>query len=123
MTIEEKAEDFYFKKYNQTLNIGEEERQKAITEAYIAGAKENGIQWHNVKKNPNDLPTKEQLGKTFVVAFGYNEKTQKYYSFDCAEYIDKGKFITHTVNADNENNGYKVIAWKEIVLPELKESE
>ena len=38
--FKQKAEDFYFKKYTRTLDIGEEERQKAITEAYIAGATE-----------------------------------------------------------------------------------
>ena len=25
-------------------------------EGYIAGATENGIQWHDLRKNPNDLP-------------------------------------------------------------------
>ena len=37
--IEQEADNFYYKKYTKTLNIGEEERQKAITEAYIEAAK------------------------------------------------------------------------------------
>lgn len=72
-------------------------------------------EWH--RADDGKYPSKEQLGESFIVAFAFNERTQKYYSFDCAEYIDKGKFCTHT------NNDDKVIAWKEIVLPELKESE
>ena len=71
-------------------------------------------EWHDLRKDPKDYPEKEKLGQTFIVAFAFNEQTQKYYSFDCAEYIDKGRFITHTINGSNENNGYKVIAWKEI---------
>lgn len=65
-------------------------------------------EWHRVDEGK--YPNKEQLGESFIVAFAFNERTQKYYSFDCAEYIDKGKFCTHT------NNDDKVIAWKEIVL-------
>lgn len=72
-------------------------------------------EWHRV--DDGKYPSKELLGESFIVAFAFNERTQKYYSFDCAEYIDKGKFCTHT------NNDDKVIAWKEIVFPELKESE
>ena len=30
-----------------------------IKYAYIAGATENGIQWHDLRKDPNDLPKKE----------------------------------------------------------------
>lgn len=26
-------------------------------DGYIAGAKENGLQWHDLRKNPEDLPT------------------------------------------------------------------
>ena len=52
--LKQKADNYYFKKYTRTLNIGEEERQKAITEAYIAGAIENGIQWHKVADG--DIP-------------------------------------------------------------------
>ena len=70
-------------------------------------------EWHRIDEGK--YPSKEQLGESFIVAFAFNERTQKYYSFDCAEYVDKGKFCTHT------NNDDKVIAWKEIVLP--KESE
>lgn len=81
---------------------------------YAAEFGYNKSKWHNIKENPNDLPKKEKLGQTFVVAFAFNEQTQKYYSFDCAEYIDKGKFVTHTFDVNNDNNAYKIIAWCEI---------
>ena len=33
-------------------------RQKAWRDGYIAGAIENGILWHDLRKDPNDLPAK-----------------------------------------------------------------
>ena len=35
-------------------------------EDYIAGATENGIQWHDLRKDPNDLPKEE---REVMVAF------------------------------------------------------
>ena len=35
-------------------------RQKAWRDGYIAGATENGIQWHDLRKDPNDLPKKNK---------------------------------------------------------------
>jgi len=32
-----------------------------IIKAYIAGATENGIVWHDLRKNPNDLPNETGL--------------------------------------------------------------
>lgn len=72
-------------------------------------------EWHRIDEGK--YPNKESLGKSFIVAFAFNEKTQEYYSFDCAEYIDKEKFITHTSDGNNKNNADKIIAWKEIILP------
>jgi chromosome segregation ATPase len=40
MTKEEKlAEEYYYKTYTVTLNIGEEERKKEVTDIFLAGAK------------------------------------------------------------------------------------
>lgn len=77
-----------------------------IKEAFLAGLKAGKPKWHKVADG--EYPSKEQLGKSFIVAFAFNDKTQEYYSFDCAEYIDKENFCTHT------NNDDKVIAWCEI---------
>lgn len=85
--LKQKAEDFYFKKYTRTLNVGEEERQKAITEAYIAGATENGIQWHKVADG--DLPKDTNVKRVFI---GNNEYRRLYYSHGRWVYCDKGGF-------------------------------
>ena len=61
MTVEEKAEQ-YIEKNNlewelecyRTSPIGE------VKQAYIAGAKENGVVWHDLRKDPNDLPNEEK---------------------------------------------------------------
>jgi len=37
MTEEQKAEEYYYKTYPVTLNIGEEERKKEVTDIYLAG--------------------------------------------------------------------------------------
>lgn len=85
--LKQKAEDFYFKKYTRTLNVGEEERQKSITEAYIAGAKENGIQWHKVADG--DLPEDTSVKRVFA---SNNEYYRLYYSHGRWVYCDKGGF-------------------------------
>ena len=38
--------------------------EEQVKQAYIAGATENGIQWHDLRKDPNDLPKE----KTFVIS-------------------------------------------------------
>ena len=39
MTDEEKAEEYYYKTYPTTLNIGEEERKKTVMDIFLAGLK------------------------------------------------------------------------------------
>lgn len=55
MAIEEKVEEF-IEKNCKIWEEGELTVDEIVRLAYIAGAKENGIIWHNVKENPNDLP-------------------------------------------------------------------
>lgn len=87
-------------------NLNSVEANREMVTAFLAGLKADKPKFHKVADGK--YPSKEQLGKSFIVAFGFNERKQEYYSFDCAEYIDKGKFCTHT------NNDDKVIAWCEI---------
>ena len=35
--------------------------KKHYYDGYIAGATENGIQWHDLRKNPNDLPKNKDV--------------------------------------------------------------
>ena len=54
MTLEEKADKYAFglKLTDSPLGYFYEYMQKA----YIAGATENGIVWHDLRKNPDDVP-------------------------------------------------------------------
>ena len=52
MTLEEKAEEYAtesgYTKGSPDFWI--------VTQGYLAGAKENGVVWHDLRKDPNDLP-------------------------------------------------------------------
>lgn len=114
--FEKEAEEYA--KQNNPAEYGVRATHFTVLDAFQDGAEfgyNKANEWHRIDEGK--YPSKGQLGEQFIVAFAFNERTQKYYSFDCAEYVDKGKFCTHI------NNDDKVIAWKEIVLPELKESE
>ena len=57
MIIEHKAKEWVEKiKFTFETEVVRRIVKMFAEQAYIAGATENGIQWHNVKKNPNDLP-------------------------------------------------------------------
>ena len=51
MAIEQKAEEYANKAHTHIILNWEK-----IKQAYIAGATENGIRWHDLRKDPNDLP-------------------------------------------------------------------
>lgn len=63
MTDEEFAEEYYYKTYPVTLNIGEEERKKEVIDIFLAGLKAGKPKWHKVKSG--DLPPED----TKVLAF------------------------------------------------------
>ena len=71
--------------------------QGGYKKGYIAGATENGIQWHDLKKDPNDLPKYNQWILTFC--------HRKY--DDCEHYFA-------TVFYSNCFEIHDVIAWCEI---------
>jgi hypothetical protein len=64
MTDKELAEEYYYKTYEEyyyktyyvSLNIGEEERKKEVIDIFLAGLKAGRLQWHDLRKDPNDLP-------------------------------------------------------------------
>ena len=76
-----------------------------IQDAYIAGATENGIQWHDLRKNPNDLPKK--YGKYWVC------RNQSYSPNTVTQEIQYGRVGWCTDCAND------VIAWCE--EPQFKE--
>ena len=65
MTLEEKAEK-YARKTKKVDWEGFDVDKEARKEGYIAGATENGIIWHDLRKNPDDLPDSNRT--VFAVA-------------------------------------------------------
>ena len=60
-----------------------------VKQAYIDGATENGIQWHDLRKDPNDLPKDTSVKRVFA---GNNEYYRLYYSNGRWIYCDKGGY-------------------------------
>lgn len=98
----------YVDSYAYTMNIVQMLRQKAYRDGFIAGAKENEFVWHDLRKDPNDLPTHYNTGiSDYVITdrgFGYyNDRVKSWWiKNDCA--------LTD-----------KVIAWCEIPKLEMEE--
>ena len=62
MTLEEKAEEYVIKNVCENCNHCQSkgyigcDTYRFAKKTYIDSAKENGIQWHDLEKDPNDLP-------------------------------------------------------------------
>lgn len=77
--------------------------------SYIAGATENGIQWHDLRKDPNDLP-KGQINRfLFAYVKNYGGKKPMLVCYNGEWFYD----------ANTYNDEVKVIQWCEI--PQFKE--
>lgn len=86
--FEEKAEEYYYKTYPVTLNIGEEERKKEVTDIFTKGAEcgyNSAIEWFDAKES---IPLPKQLGiyrytieaisdKGDIVCYDYKDKNWK----------------------------------------------
>jgi len=59
MTVEQKAEEWALERTGRKSILW-----NTLVNAYLAGAKENGVVWHDLRKDPNDLPKEE---KQYVV--------------------------------------------------------
>ena len=113
MKDEEMAEEYYYKTYPVTLNIGEEERKKEVTDIFIKGAEygyNKANEWHYVKDG--DLPKENKLYFVVIKDNGL-----------AIAYFNGLHWETRYNLGDYGHCVETVIAWKEIVLPELKESE
>ena len=110
--LEQKAEEYKESKRHKcfredvgTIQINYESYLNNLKYAYIAGATENGIQWHDLRKDPNDLPNDD-----YRLMFCYSVKG---FIFD--EAICGYALLTKKEILLNPN----VIAWCEI--PQFKE--
>ena len=123
MTIEEKAENSCRKNRQSYWNSTEH-----YIQGYIAGAKENGVVWHDLRKNPDDLPkdtTNLYLVRVYSWSFSFSHLYKKYTTYIPTVCEWNGEYFTALDDMAyyNARNIKNIIAWKEIVLPELKESE
>ncbi len=83
-----------------------------IKKAYIAGATENGIQWHDLRKDPNDLP--EANWKNWVVAvYDGGRLWCRARREECVNGVYWVNSFHHTI----EN----VVLWAKIEIPQFKE--
>lgn len=58
--LEKKAEKYRISKRKEIIDNDDFEKldrfDENVEEAYIAGARENGVEWHDLRKDPTDLP-------------------------------------------------------------------
>ena len=104
MTDEEMAEEYYYKTYIVTLDIGEEERKKEVTDIFLAGLKAGRPKWHKVADGDLPKETGEYLTNIGVLIWDY--------------YAD-GRYGWHTENCEfcdccDDVDSDEVIAWCEI---------
>lgn len=114
------AEEYYYKTYPVTLNIGEEERKKEVTDIFLAGLKAGRPQWHKVADG--DLPKKELWNKQLLLlvdrnglppcfVVGYYEESEVLEDYE----KNWGWYnIAENVAYDFIDNEISVLKWKEI---------
>lgn len=103
MTLEERAEEYANNiRFVYETDVMQKVAKMYAKQAYIAGAKDNNVptKWHFVKDG--DLPKHEN----YVLVSNGKDWTKGFYK-------DKKWNVIHLVGF------IKIIAWKEIVLPEL----
>lgn len=65
MKDEKLAEEYYYKTYPVTLNIGEEERKEKVIDIYLAGLKAGRPKWHKMdykdKESCRNIPKYTEL--------------------------------------------------------------
>ena len=81
MNDEEMAEEYYYKTYPVTLNIGEEERKKEVTDIFLAGLKAGKPKWHKVADG--DYPPCEKGYYTVNVLTNYGDIAYYDYNDGC----------------------------------------
>ena len=98
MTDEEMAEEYAWK----SLGYNDEIRLEDLADGFLAGLKAGRPQWHDLRKDPNDLPKKN--GEYFCKVNSHWEKYGvKHFTLQPYGY-----------NRQWEGQGYSVIAWCEI---------
>lgn len=84
-----------------------------IEQAFLAGLRAGRPQWHDLRKDPNDLPTNTGLYLIFYYNAFFNDRVR------CiARYLpDRKEFLNLSIE-----DGDEVVAWQELPAPpKLKE--
>ena len=97
-------------------------------EGFLAGLKAGRPQWHDLRKDPNDLPTDTTvlyLVRVYSWDFGFSHLYKKNGTYIPTVCEWNGEYFKalDSMAYSNARNIKSCFAWKEIVLPELKESE
>ena len=110
---EEKAEEYLDKKYLKDMGI-----RRPIKEAYLDGLAEGKPKWHDLRKNPKDLPNGyravlNQDGKTTIY-----DPSRGFLGLDGAGVIAWCEIPKYPIVHSKENNDWHYI--KDGVLPNVK---
>lgn len=112
MKDEELAEEYAEKYFGKKTELVEVWKLKSCRENFLAGLKAGRPQWHDLRKDKNDLPDEG----TYLVIWqndkGYKELFMMNYEEDDEEEL-------HWVDGDCEVQDEHIIAWCEI--PEFNE--
>ena len=113
MTDEEMAEEYYYKTYPVTLNIGEEERKKEVTDIFLAGLKAGRPQWHKLDWE-KDFPEADKLIRVRL-RDGMERICETCYYEPTEDEIGYGKLVISFYELNGEwVDDNDVIAWCEI---------
>ena len=115
--FEKEAEEYYYKTYPVTLNIGEEERKKKVTDLFIKCAEfgyNKANEWHYVKEG--DLPKDNEC----IIIYSKLADNIAVGKRRCAGKVRRRcvyEWYFATYEGTYCLKDKDVIAWKEIVLP------
>ena len=114
MTLEERFEEWKSKQYKdqsteEKLEFVEHLHYfpKYFEKAYLAGAKENGIIWHDLRKDPNDTPLTEKEVMVFIE--WKNNENETAYAYDLGTRHFNGDWCLDVFSSEDKD--VKVIAW------------
>jgi hypothetical protein len=111
--LENKAKQYsskYARQYYHNDKSGFTTSEEEVCKAYIAGAKENGVVWHNLKTNPKDLPKNQNEVLCLLWEDSY------YIGY---HHINSGMWCFDEFSLSKDENEDEVTAWCE--LPKFKE--
>lgn len=107
----------------QTVSF-EDEVKKGYLDGYKQGYEDCKPKWHDLKKNPNDLP-KEGVEVLVLYSNTYDDKglvvNKHTLRYELAQYINDEEDLTewYWVESGLDDMVHEVIAWRE--LPKFKE--